>query len=40
MALEAYLGPNSQFPISLILPSNGGGSILESLNSHNSLINE
>ncbi|XP_011081030.1 probable transcriptional regulator SLK3 isoform X2 [Sesamum indicum] len=39
MALEAFLDSNSQLPIPLILPVNGGGGILEALSSHNSLIN-
>ncbi|KAL0331316.1 UNVERIFIED_CONTAM: putative transcriptional regulator SLK2 [Sesamum angustifolium] len=39
MALEAFLDSNSQLPIPLIVPVNGGGGILEALSSHNSLIN-
>ncbi|KAL0312655.1 UNVERIFIED_CONTAM: putative transcriptional regulator SLK1 [Sesamum radiatum] len=39
MALEAFLDSNSQLPIPLILPVDGGGGILEALSSHNSLIN-
>ncbi|GFQ06826.1 probable transcriptional regulator slk1 [Phtheirospermum japonicum] len=41
MSLEAFLDPNSQYPISLLLPANGGGgSIFESLSSRNSLRND
>ncbi|KAL3645385.1 hypothetical protein CASFOL_010565 [Castilleja foliolosa] len=40
MSLEAFLDPNSQYPISLLLPANGDGSIFESLTYCNSLRND